>query len=116
MTFLKEFPLIDIAKYKDDPKVEWLPCFETVPVDFLNKVDPALTEIESYIKRTHRGEFSFEAVASDPSLRCIYLTLRSPNAKQTLWIMRENSPKKLFQIICKTLYKVKCKYVLLIFA
>jgi hypothetical protein len=105
--FTKEFALVDTRKYKDDPKVEWLPCFEAVPVEFLNKVDPALTEIESFIKRTHRGEFSFEAVATDPTLRCIYIQVGNPSTKQTLWLMRENPSEKTFTITCKTLYEVK---------
>lgn len=109
ITFMKEFPATDISKYKNDPKVAWLPCFEPVPTEYLNKVESALTEIETYVKRTHRGIFSFEDVASDPTLRFILLTIKSPNARQILWIMRENKAKKVFMITCKTLFELKCK-------
>ena len=106
ISFLKDLPRLDSSKYKEDAKEEWLTCFEPVPIEFLNKVDVALTEIESYIKRTHRGKFSFEDVASDPSLRCILIAIRAPNSRQTLWMMREKESEGCFYIYCKTLYEV----------
>ena len=107
---MKELPRLDTAKYQQDPKEEWLTCFDPVPIDFLNKVDVALTEIESYIKRTHRGKFTFEDVAKDPSLKCILITMRVPNSKQTLWIMRERESENCFYVYCKTLFDVNSNY------
>eukprot|EP01022_Parablepharisma_sp_SALTPOND_P014529 TRINITY_DN1986_c0_g1_i1.p2 TRINITY_DN1986_c0_g1~~TRINITY_DN1986_c0_g1_i1.p2 ORF type:complete len:481 (-),score=86.55 TRINITY_DN1986_c0_g1_i1:677-2119(-) len=111
VSFMKEFSKTDIIKHKEDPKEEWLPCFEPVPIEFLNHVDSALTEIESYLKRTHRGRFTFEDVAKDPSLRAILVTVRSPNSKQTLWILREKEVNSRFDIYCKTLYDVTSTFL-----
>jgi hypothetical protein len=102
----KDLPRVNTAKYQQDPKEEWLTCFEPVPIDFLNKVDTALTEIESFIKKTHRGKFTFEDVAADSTLKCILITVKAPNSKQTLWIMRENESECCFYIYCKTLFEV----------
>ncbi len=103
---MKEFPKEEVAKFQEDEKEEWMPCFTPVPTEFLDKIDLALNEIESYIKRTHRGKFSFEAVAADRTLRCILLTIKSPGAKQTLWVLRECEDQSYFSIYCKTLYEV----------
>eukprot|EP00831_Metopus_contortus_P042679 TRINITY_DN3398_c0_g1_i3.p1 TRINITY_DN3398_c0_g1~~TRINITY_DN3398_c0_g1_i3.p1 ORF type:complete len:390 (+),score=72.91 TRINITY_DN3398_c0_g1_i3:503-1672(+) len=51
ISFMKEFPLTNIEKYKESSEEEWLSCFEPVTVEFLDKIDSALTEIESYLKK-----------------------------------------------------------------
>jgi len=106
ISFTKEFTRTDITKYKEDPKEEWCNCFEPVPIEFLNHVDAALNEIESHLRRTHRGKFSCEDVARDPTLRFILVTIRAPNARQTLWVMREFEKEQKFEIYSKTLYEV----------
>ena len=111
VTFMKTFPMLNIEEYKDGTKEEWVPCFEIVPVEFLNNVDAALTEIESYLQRTHRGKFSFENVVKDPTLKLITVTIRSPNSKQILWIIREDPKRSEFEIFAKSIYEVECKLI-----
>ena len=107
ISFTKDFPVLDVSKHKEDAKEQWLTCFEPVPIEFLNKVDMALTEIESYIKRTHRGKFTFENVTADQSLKC--LSISTKGGKQLLWAIREKQNEKCFYIFCKTLYTIECK-------
>jgi len=102
--FAKMFPLKNIEEYKKSANEVWLPCFKPVPIDFLNYLDTALTEIESYLRRTHKGKFTFDEVLKDETLRCILIVVNDSN--KTLWILRKEGN---FEIYCKTLYKVKCK-------
>lgn len=108
VTFMKTYPTVNIEEHKEDSKEIWLPAFQSVTDEFLDTIDPALTELESYLRRTHRGNFSLEAVINDPSLRQIRLSIRSPNSKQVIWIVRENKNKRLFEIYSKSLYEVEC--------
>jgi hypothetical protein len=109
ITFTKLFPKIETDEYKKDQKEEWVPYFETVNEDFLHDIDPALTEIESYLRRTHKGKFSFENVVKDSTLRLIEVTVSYPNKKQVLWIVREKPKTAQFEIYCKGLFNVACK-------
>lgn len=111
-TFLRAFPTLSTEDCKEDPKEEWATYFETVTEDFLHEMDPALTEIEVYLRRTHRGRFSFENVAKDPTLRLIEVNITYPNKKQVLWIVREKPETSSFEIYCKGLFNVSCKHLL----
>ena len=104
-TFANQFPKVDISEYKQDPNEVWLPCFKSVPVEFIDRLDSAFTEIELYLKRTHRGPFSFSDVVKDESLKCIVVSTQETKDQQTLWIIRNK--RSHFEIYCKALYEVK---------
>jgi len=107
-SFAKLFSKIATEEYRENQKEEWLPYFATINEDFLHDMDPALTEIESYLRRTHRGKFSFENVVKDNTLKLIEVAISYPNMKQVLWIIREKPKTAQFEIYCKGLFNVAC--------
>jgi len=101
------FPSINSSKYQETTKECWLLSLSLVSVEFIKKIDTALGEIESYLKKSHRGSFSFDNIATDHTLRCLIISVKGENSRQTFWAFREEEETKTFNIFSKPLKKKK---------